>query len=316
MKKTKIFLWTTLVTILSVVYLTIVPNFRTLANSQEVLPINAAEGQSITNATIQILVFPTATLEAFDLQVGQGLSIEEMLARGKSELHYGLGLGTLVEHHGKTLLYTHDHWGDLDRLGMVQFRSAAGDLLLELDGEAFKDMIQYRDGGTLILGAAEENGASDYIAALLWTAQTRYNQVLTPASFGTTENMQEGQIVTVARQGRDDQEVELIQATVESIITRWGAQVFKLRSLSGKTIIPGDSGGGIWLNGLLVGNMWKTNYTYRVNWNTLKLEKGYKETSFAAELLQNVDEVVESLEASVVDVEMAPGTGATSEQEF
>ncbi len=34
--------------------------------------------------------------------------------------------------------------------------------------------------------------------------------------------------------------------------------VMKLQSVDGQTVIPGDSGGGIWLGGVLVGNMWMT----------------------------------------------------------
>jgi hypothetical protein len=47
---------------------------------------------------------------------------------------------------------------------------------------------------------------------------------------------------------------------VESTETEYGLPSLMLRRVNGKAIEPGDSGGGIWLDGRLVGNMW-----YRVN---------------------------------------------------
>ena len=35
-------------------------------------------------------------------------------------------------------LVTRDHWGVSDHLGRVEFRNAWGDLLLEMDGDAFR----------------------------------------------------------------------------------------------------------------------------------------------------------------------------------
>jgi hypothetical protein len=40
-----------------------------------------------------------------------------------------------------------------------------------------------------------------------------------------------------------------------------GLPVFKLRSLSGQPLKQGDSGGGVWFRGQLVGNTWATLLT-------------------------------------------------------
>ena len=50
----------------------------------------------------------------------------------------------------------------------------------------------------------------------------------------------------------------ILQAVIEEIITYKGLPAYRLRSLDGQPIQPGDSGGGIWFNGVLVGNNWVT----------------------------------------------------------
>jgi len=50
----------------------------------------------------------------------------------------------------------------------------------------------------------------------------------------------------------------MLEAEVESIGEYKGLPIFVLRSLDGLPIVSGDSGGGIWQDGRLVGNMWAT----------------------------------------------------------
>jgi hypothetical protein len=40
------------------------------------------------------------------------------------------------------------------------------------------------------------------------------------------------------------------------VVLYQGLPVYKLRSLNGQYIQPGDSGGGVWQDGVLVGNNW------------------------------------------------------------
>ena len=264
------------------------------SHPREKLPaITTAVGRHVLDATVRILMFPTDSLEALGVKAGQRMSIEEARSRGDVTFRYELGLGTLISHNGEIMLYTHDHWGCLDNLGMVQFYNAEKDLLLELDGETFKNLIRYRDGGTMILEDPTEEAQPNYLAALVWASRAKSSSPLVPASFGAVKNLREGEIVIIARTGRDDQvAVELIQATVVSIQDRWGELVFELRNENGETILPGDSGGGIWLNGKVVGNMWKSQYTYAWDWGALRPEKKWMETSYAAVLPDQVDTVI------------------------
>jgi hypothetical protein len=49
-----------------------------------------------------------------------------------------------------------------------------------------------------------------------------------------------------------------MDAVVEAIELKQGKKILVLRSVKGESIVPGDSGGGIYYNGQLVGNMWST----------------------------------------------------------
>jgi len=164
MKITKIILLTSLTVILPFLYLNLIQN-QGSAVGLETATITEAEMQTILEATIQIYLFPSESLEALGVDQHQ-ISLNDALTRTDVEYRYELGLGTLVSHHGEIILITHDHWGALDNLGMVQFRNAAGDPLLELDGVAFKDMIRYQDGGTMILGKSKYGDQSDYLSAM------------------------------------------------------------------------------------------------------------------------------------------------------
>jgi hypothetical protein len=251
-------------------------------------------------------------LSPFDKLQNRGqVSLNEALINAEVEYRYELGLGTLINNHGEIQLVTHDHWGSLDTLGMVQLRNAAGDPLLELDGDIFKELIRYQDGGTMILGRAADRDPSDFLQAMIWTSAGNYNQRIHPFTIEPGVSTSVGQELIVVRQGRNGSTtVELITATVETIEERWGHQVCKLRNANGQEIMPGDSGCGLWLNGQFVGNMWKSNYTYGWDWEAMALEKQWTETSYAAGLPDFADEVPQVLQAEelIDDVEtMASG---------
>jgi hypothetical protein len=153
------------------------------------------------------------------------------------------GLGTLVSHNGNHLIVTHDHWSMMDgELELVQFHNAQQELLAEMDGEEFRSLIQYRDGGTTVL--SEPVNMVDSVDAVNW------NDVQT---------LEQGSVVQVIHRRRDGQGgIAAVEATVETILLESGVPALSLRSLNGHVIVPGDSGGGIWLDGQLIGNLWMT----------------------------------------------------------
>ena len=126
---------------------------------------------------------------------------------------------------------------------------AARELLLELGGTAFKNLIRYRDGGTMVLRAPAElvqNAAVSSVVSLVPVADSNPGKVVVP-----------GDIVLIAvRVPGDGHRVYTVMAVVESLQHQFGIPCLTLRRLNGKQIEPGDSGGGVWSEGRLVANLW------------------------------------------------------------
>jgi hypothetical protein len=69
----------------------------------------------------------------------------------------GKGLGSLVQDGEKTLLVTHNHWGEiLQERADVKFYDAHGQLVKTMSGSEFISLMCYLDGGTLILSSPME----------------------------------------------------------------------------------------------------------------------------------------------------------------
>jgi len=289
MKKTIITLWVSLALLPSTLFLPLVQDYLS-STGLEVAPIPAAEMRPAMEATIQIIMFPIDSDEVERIEAGQ----ERIITKCSS------GLGTLVNHKGEILLITHDHWRCLDRLGKVQFRNAAGEQLYVLDGETFKDLIRYRDGGTLILGRSTGEDRPDYLSALVWSSRKESVRLIVPAELGIGINAGIGETLMIVRQGRNGAtSVDLIKASVESIEERWGQPAYELRSANGENIMPGDSGGGLWLGEYFVGTMWKSWLDYQWNWESLEREQKWTEISYGAQLPENIDGIIQNSVAPV-----------------
>ena len=167
-------------------------------------------------------------------------------AEGSGDTERGSrGLGTLVADGGKRLIITHDHWMHLTpNLHEVEFRDASGRLLLTFQAQAFRALLVYRDGGTLVLRAPA--GLQDVPAAPLGG----------PAG--------EGDTVWFARRAAPSggTTVEVVAATVTEANDAAPASL-RLRNMDGSAVVPGDSGGGVWTNGRLVGNLWAAGISQR-----------------------------------------------------
>jgi len=75
-----------------------------------------------------------------------------------------------------------------------------------------------------------------------------------------------------------------------------GVKMLSLRSLNGQSIEPGDSGGGIWINGHLAGNMWMTvRETRQYLWQSQPSDDNKTDLSLAAGLPNNLFDLVETL---------------------
>lgn len=153
----------------------------------------------------------------------------------------GSGIGSLIRINEEILLVTHNHWGEmLQDLTIVEFRTADSQMIVPLFGKDFKKLILSQDAGTLVLQPPQE-----------------LIDRLVPVAMDDLPQVAVGEIVTlVYRENPAREKATLQQAVVEELITYKDLPAYKLRSLEGQPIQPGDSGGGIWFQGALVGNSW------------------------------------------------------------
>jgi len=153
----------------------------------------------------------------------------------------GLDMGTLVQYHGDTYLVTHNHYGEmLGDTNILELRDAQNQLIRTMYGSEFKSLIIYQDPGTLVLRAPEG-----------------LTETLIPVSIDNQPQLQSGDIVQVAyRGGAERAAVEILDAVIEEITLSRETPVYKLRFPNGQLLSPGDSGGGVWYGGTLVGNNW------------------------------------------------------------
>jgi hypothetical protein len=142
-------------------------------------------------------------------------------------------------------LITHNHWGEvLSDLAVVRIYDIDHELLKVIFGKEFKNLAIYQDAGTLVLEAPKE------LAGLASSHG---------AKLGDSRRIKSGvSVLVVYHQTGNRSELGLLEAEVESVEENKGSPICILRSLNGLPIIAGDSGGGIWQDGQLVGNMWAT----------------------------------------------------------
>ncbi len=220
------------------------------AKSQPVTPIDPSIKAQILNSTVQIRLFaPLPCPQTDGVQANCG-----------GQYVMAQGLGSMVLWDGATVIVTHNHWGDmLKDAEYLQFHDAQGNLIMKMWMDEFTSLIRYNDPGTLVLNVPA--GLS-----------------IAPANLGSDQGLTAGDIVTLVHQDPiNPDSLTLLQASVVTFKKYHGQAVVKLAIMDNVTIIPGDSGGGIWINGELVGNMWASFI------NTFKLPNS-PETSLAAPL--------------------------------
>lgn len=207
--------------------------FRNQQAEVAVPQLSEKERATILASTVQIAMFEHATEEG-----GSERGIQ--------------GLGTVVAYGGERLIVTHDHWGPLTpNLNEVEIRDSQGLLLLTLDARALMPLITYRDGGTMVLRAP---------AALEG-----------PFSAASGAPADEGHIVWFARRAAHSGRatVEVVAATVTHVDGAGTPADMRLRNLDGSAVIPGDSGGGVWADGRILGNLWAAGVREERSWWTM-----------------------------------------------
>lgn len=217
--------------------------------------VDPAAKQHILAATVRLVLFAPLLDENGQPQM--------VMVDGQAQAQYvtGEGLGTLVNLNGETMIVTHDHWTLLDTLQMARFYDAAGNLLAEVTGDAFRQLIRYRDGGTMVLALP--------------------TPLTTTAVNGNAQLVQPEDVVFLTYRLPNSDLLDVLVMGVADVYERNGRDVFALVSLNGEIVGNGNSGGGVWYQGKLVGNMWVTVKELPWFWEKSDTPKG-TDTSVAA----------------------------------
>jgi len=227
--------------------------------------------------TVHAVDHPSTGLSRMEQSVlGQTVQISLFLMGGD---YYERGLGTVVSYKGERLLVTHNHWTFLRNLDRVEFRNAKGQLLMELDQQEFKRLILYTQPGTLILKAPAK--LKSFLVEL-----------------GVVENAQAGDMVTVVyRKGSDRNQLGIFQAKIQAITPFEKDAAYKFAALNGEKLLHGDSGGGIWLDGQFVGNLWAVENNTRSKlffWMTSQMGYAAQFPSSFSQLMEMSDSATQS----------------------
>jgi hypothetical protein len=214
-------------------------------------PNKMARRQQILRASVMItMIVPEIDREPMVVDEGLPIPPDEYRPMFKPDSYLvSEGLGTLVNSGDETLLITHDHWSLLDRnLGTVRFGGATSETLFEIDLLQFKKLIRYRDGGTMILEAPRGIEDSRQLIPAKLTGEHGRSQELVSG----------GTVLVTYRQHDDKGGISIVEAAVQRVEERKGKTVVRLQSRNERSIVGGDSGGGVWFEGTLSGNTWNT----------------------------------------------------------
>lgn len=198
----------------------------------------SAEQQTLLNASTQIIMQRT-------LEDGTVLQAQ--------------GIATLITSNGHQKLVTHNHWGDyFDSNATATFYDAAGTLIFATSAKNLHSLRQFADDGMLIVTPFPELSAH-----------------LTAVPIHETADVSLGAALWVVHQiSADVRGLQLTPVVVNEYAYFADYSVVTLQSTDGTAIIPGDSGGGLFANGQLLGNMWKTLVANNAAMEPTLLSKG------------------------------------------
>jgi hypothetical protein len=194
--------------------------------------------QEILTTTIQILMFVPETADELD-----------------KTYHLVRGIGTLQLREGQVWLLTNNHWDEaLMEAEVIEIRNSEHQLLAVIKAVVFRAMIRYQDEGSMVLKLTPD------LKTKLLPAEGEPD-ILTTVDDRVEQGVQSGDIVQIAyQQPGDSHQLSVRKARVEAHSHYEGVPVMWLVTLDGLPIIQGDSGGGVWFEGRLVGNLWASVY--------------------------------------------------------
>ena len=260
------FKWIVVIAVSLAIYVAF--NSPTRALSQQNIFVDRATQAQILSATVQIRFFaPDASAQPV------GNVYPYVMSQG---------LGSLVRVGNEYRLVTHNHWSTLAQLDFVKFYDSNFVLLLEMSGAAFKNLIIQQDAGALILQAPPE------LVEKMIGAGGSFPEA-SPA-----EGLKLGagdQVLVVHQKPGQEDKVVVEPAVIERRLTFQGLPAFQLHAADGSALIPGDSGGGLWSNGYLVGDLWAREEISQDdwgqwNWQDFKPGTRVLESAYAAQFIK------------------------------
>jgi hypothetical protein len=238
----------------------------TKAFSKQNISVDRAIQAQILSATVQIRLFtPIASAKPV------GNRYPYLMSQG---------LGSLVRAGNGYRVITHNHWSALKQVEFVKIYDANFALLLEMSGAAFKNLILQQDAGALVLQAPSE---------LVEKLSSSPGSFLEASPNDGLKLSAGDQVLVVHQKPGQDDKVAVMPAVIEQRVTFRGLPAFQLRALDGSALIPGDSGGGLWYNGYLVGDLWAREEVSQndwTQWNWQDFRPGVKilESAYAAHI--------------------------------
>jgi hypothetical protein len=194
-------------------------------------------------ATRQMILQATVKISIYAPAVGEDGQPRVSIVDGQKQGEYvaGNGLGTVVRSGEQVLIVTHDHWKLLDHPeATVELSNVKGELLLTTSGQLLRNSIRYRDGATLVFSAPTE-------------VADRFRATAT----GLSRIVKRGDILFIAYRHTDNGDAISVEPVIVKKVKSFeGHAAFQLESGNGRSVLVGNSGGGVWHNGELVANMW------------------------------------------------------------
>lgn len=214
-----------------------VSNVRRLDSPQlEQTLLRAATGDTEAAAILRATVRIRLVAPYLDERGNRVLMHDNGRPMGLDAINHGLG--TLVAVGGRTLIVTHDHYSEIDTAVADAIVTDYSGREVALPIGEFRKLIRYRNNGVMVLEAP---------AGLPPGA---------PLGDGTT--VMPGSTVQIVHRQPETRALSVVEAVVETWIDYQGIPSYRLRNVNGEVVAPGNSGGGVWAGGRLVGDIHRT----------------------------------------------------------
>jgi hypothetical protein len=215
----------------------------TFTTRERVRPLDLATAEMILRASVKIQIVSPVLDDR-----GNPFIVED--GTGRRPLNaISSGLGTIVTSNGTSYVITHDHYAQIDApYGDVDITDINGKTI-SVDILDLRRSIRYRNNGVIVFLAPKGLSIG--------------------GSPGMGDGVPPGSHVHVVYRHAETDGLSVVSAVVEKWTDQQGIPSFKLRMLNGEAIDKGNSGGGVWFEGRLIGSLSRGIFIVKPNrWRT------------------------------------------------